>query len=106
MVNTWLDLFENTRGEYLARARSAAYKLLQTREWVTSDDIWLICPPPADINKKVMGAVFNSPEFEGTGEYIRTKRKTSHGRAIQKFKLSSQRRAISSTEGREFVDSH
>ncbi len=85
----WLELLEYHRGDYLEYARDAARWLLEERETITIDDVREICPPPPDINPCVMGAVFRTKDFEGTGEYVGSRRKTSHNRLVQRFRLAN-----------------
>ena len=86
-----LDLLEKKRHEWIAEARSFAIQLLNIRgnkndePIITSDDIWANCPPPSDINPKVMGAVFRkNAGFKPIG-YIQSKRKEAHGRPIREW---------------------
>jgi hypothetical protein len=85
----WLDLLETHRPDYLSEARDAARKLLETRESITVNDVRAICPPPADVDPRVMGALFRCKDFEATGEFVTSARSTCHHRPIQKFTLSS-----------------
>lgn len=84
----WLDLLEETRPDYLALARNAARKLLETQDTITINDVREVCPPPADIDPRVMGAVFRCADFEATGEFVLSSRTTCHRRPIQRFRLS------------------
>ncbi len=79
-----LEALEIARKEYLVRAREAAKSPLMGRV-VTVDDVRQICPPPKDIDPRVMGAIFNTPDWEATG-YIKSTRKTCHGRPIAQFR--------------------
>lgn len=87
MQQSFSFMNENKRA-WLDDARHMARKLLANREYITSDDIWAFCPPPGYINGKIMGSVFTTPDFESVG-FTRTKRASSHGRVIQKFRLKS-----------------
>ena len=52
--------FEETRKEYLAQARYAANKLYSSgKKELTVNDIREICPPPASVDPRVMGAIFS-----------------------------------------------
>ena len=84
----WLDLLEEHRPDYLALARDAARKLLETRPSITINDVREVCPPPADIDPRVMGAVFRCSDFEATGEFVLSSRTTCHRRPIQRFRLA------------------
>ena len=85
----WLDLLEAHRPDYLAAARAAARRLLETRPSITVNDIREVCPPPADIDPRVMGAVFRHRDFEATGEFVLSSRNTCHKRPIQRFALTN-----------------
>ena len=88
----WVTMLEEARGPYLDRARDAARNLLSDRESITINDVRSICPPPSDIDPRVMGAVFRHRDFEATGEFVLSSRETCHRRPIQKFTLSSHYR--------------
>ena len=83
---------EIARKEYLVRARVVAERLSKrlscrfgVRALVTVDNVRAYCPPPQDIDPRVMGAIFNTPDWEATG-YIKSTRKTCHGRPIAQFR--------------------
>ena len=88
----WLDLLEEHRPDYLAMARDAARKLLETRPAITINDVREVCPPPKGIDPRVMGAVFRHKDFEATGEFVLSNRSTCHNRPIQKFRLTNYAR--------------
>lgn len=86
-----LDLLEEKRHEWIKTARHFAFVLLRRREQyqsnpvVTSDDLWALCPPPSEINPKVMGAVFRkNAGFKPVG-YVPSKRKQAHARPIREW---------------------
>ena len=86
-----VDLLEEKRHEWIALARKYAFNLLsrrglhQSNPVVTSDDLWALCPPPSDINPKVMGAVFRkNAGFKPLG-YVPSKRKQAHARPIREW---------------------
>jgi hypothetical protein len=85
----WLDLLETHRPDYLTAARDAARKLLSERQSITINDVRDICPPPSDIDPRVMGAVFRHRDFEATGEFVLSSRNTCHRRPIQRFALTN-----------------
>lgn len=85
----WQEAFEEHRPDYLAEARSAARRLLETRPSITINDVREVCPPPADIDPRVMGAVFRHKDFEATGEFVLSSRNTCHRRPIQRFALTN-----------------
>ncbi len=86
-IPEWQEIHEMTKADFLRRAREAAVSLLKTRDTITIDDVREIVAPPKGMNPNVMGAVFKGPLFEGTGIYVKSKRKISHHRPIQKFRL-------------------
>tara|TARA_R100000458_G_C8030822_1_gene86385 strand:+ start:195 stop:506 length:312 start_codon:yes stop_codon:yes gene_type:complete len=86
-----LNLLEEKRHEWIAEARKFARQLLNMRSnqnpepTVTSDDLWVFCPPPSDINPVVMGAVFRkNAGFKPLG-FVQSKRKQCHGRPIREW---------------------
>lgn len=79
-------LFERHRGEWLAEARTAAMKLGETHPVVTINMVREICPPPSNVDPRVMGAVFPRKVWERLGYTVST-RKISHGRPIAQFRL-------------------
>lgn len=83
-----LRVLEATRKEYLEEARMAARKIALSSEskTCTVDEVREVCPPPKDIDGRVMGAIFNSKDWEMVG-FERSKRKTCHKRPISRFAL-------------------
>lgn len=94
MTQTQMGFYEQGKADYLQDARRVAKRLLVERGNITTDDIWTHCPPPKFINSKIMGQIFRSPDFEPTGNYVKSRRATSHGRAIQQFKLRGVREPV------------
>ena len=84
---SWQEILERTRAEYLSAARDAARRLLETRQSITINDVRDVCPPPGTIDQRVMGAVLRHRDFEATGEFVLSSRKTCHARPIQRFRL-------------------
>ena len=84
-----LPLFEQNRAQWLAAARAAAEKLGREQTTVSIDDVRAVCPPPANIDPRVNGAIFNSKRWELVG-YRQSDRKTCHGRPIGVFRLKLQ----------------
>lgn len=83
-----LPLFEANRAEWLAKARATAERLAAGGKTITIDMVRAECPPPADVDPKVMGAVFRPlGKWIKTG-YVQSFRKASHGRAVAQFKLN------------------
>ncbi|MFA6335617.1 MAG: hypothetical protein WCX48_08705 [Bacteroidales bacterium] len=82
-----MGLFETTRKDFLSNCRWIAKKIAERKGNVTIDDIRDEVKIPLNIDGRVMGAVFNTPEFVKTG-YTLTKVKSSHGRPIAVFRLA------------------
>lgn len=81
-----LPLFEETRDEWLARARWWARRLGDSGHEVTIDDVREQCPPPAGFDPRVMGAVFRGAEWECV-RYQKSHRAQCHKRPIGVFLL-------------------
>ena len=88
----WIALLEAHRPDYLAEARAAARRLLESRASITINDVREVCPPPADKDPRVLGAVFRHRDFEATGEFVLSSRNTCHKRPIQRFALTNYAR--------------
>jgi len=86
-------LFEQHREDWLTSARTVAEQMCVRNGTATTDDIWAHCPPPSDVDPRVLGAVFKTSQFEATGIYRKSGRSTSHHRPIQVFRLARTRRA-------------
>lgn len=86
MTEYWRELLEAARGEWLDRARAMARQIAIKRGVVTSDDLWKACPPPAEVDPRVMGAVFQKEEFTQVG-YVKSKRTACHKRPIGQWVL-------------------
>jgi hypothetical protein len=78
--------FENPRLEWLANARAAARRIAREKGTVTIDEVRECCPPPADADPRVMGAVMQPREFVLI-KFVESRRKACHGRPIGLFKL-------------------
>ena len=91
-LEDWLSLLETHRPDYLTLARDAARELLAERPSITINDVREVCPPPADIDGRVMGAVFRHKDFEATGEFVRSSRGECNHRPIQRFALTNYAR--------------
>ena len=63
-----LQLLEETRTTYLFRARTVAFQLYyELRRPICVDDIRKVCPPPSDIDPRVMGAIFSGKDWLPVG---------------------------------------
>jgi hypothetical protein len=81
-----MNLFETTREAFLGNCRWIARRIAEKQGYATIDDVRKNVTIPLGIDGRVMGAVFNTPDWEKTG-YTTTKVKSSHGRPIAIFKL-------------------
>ena len=81
-----LPLFEQTRGDWLTEAREVARRLAAENGEVTINDVRAICPPPKEIDGRVMGAVFTRKDFIRIG-FQNSDRKECHGRPVCIFAL-------------------
>lgn len=89
MTQAALDLYEVHRADFLRAARAAADKHLEENETITIDDVREVCPPPAGIDPRVYGAVFNTDDYECVG-YRKSTRKECHNRPIGIFRKKSK----------------
>ena len=85
-LQTVMDLFETTREDYLAEARLAADALANERGIITVNDVREMCAPPANIDPRVMGAIFKSKAWQKVG-YMSSSR--AHMRPIAMFRRAS-----------------
>jgi hypothetical protein len=80
-----LPLFEEHRGDWLAHARATARHLAADRD-ITIDDVRQLCPPPENIDPRVMGAVFAGNDWRCL-RYVSSHRGVCHKRPIGLFRL-------------------
>ena len=59
-----LSLLERTRAEYIALARQVADALSLSQDTFTADDVTALCPVPAGMDGRVMGAVLTVHRYE------------------------------------------
>lgn len=85
---SWQEILELHRAEYLSQARDIARELLETRPSITVNDIRDRLGPPKNVDPRIMGAVLRHRDFEPTGEFVLSSRKTCHARPIQRFRLT------------------
>lgn len=80
--------FDETRGPWLNQARAAAKRLAASNGTVTIDQVRDVCPPPDDVDPRVMGAVLRTgKDFVRIG-YCTADRPESTGRQIAIFRLA------------------
>ncbi len=81
-----LEAFEEHRPDWLSRARAVATRVCLEQGFATVDDVRQSCPPPKDVDPRIMGAIFNHKAFRPT-EPVNSSRAKCHKRPIKKFKL-------------------
>lgn len=83
-----LPLFEEHRAPWIERARIAAERIAQGGKIITIDMVRAECPPPSDVDPRVMGAVFRPLGKWLKVGYVQGFRTASHGRPVAQFKLN------------------
>lgn len=78
-------MFEESRKDWLESARTAAFSLGAGGRVITIDDVREVCPPPDDVDPRVMGAVFTRSDWECVG-YQRSRRSACHSRPVGQFR--------------------
>ena len=79
------DLFEKTRKEFLQNCRWVAIRIAKEHGgYANIDQVREQVTTPKNVDPRVYGAVFNTPDFEKTG-YKQSTRKINHGRPISIF---------------------
>ena len=88
-----LGRFEERESRWMARARQRMVELYHDRRrlfgelaCVCSDDVWDLCPPPADVHPSVMGPVFRGGLFVQAG-WRASQRPSAHARVIRTYRL-------------------
>jgi hypothetical protein len=61
---TVLDLFAQSKVQWLADARQTARELLKTRDEITIEDVLEVCPKPSYLHRNTVGSVFHSGDFK------------------------------------------
>lgn len=82
-----LPLQEETHGPWIEKARVVARQLARERGAVTIDDVREVCPPPAGVDGRVMGAVFRPRKDWECVDYRKSWRRECHGRPVGIFVL-------------------
>lgn len=95
------DLFKDVKTTWLEKARSEARKLLERREYVTSEDVTFVCPLPRYLHHNSIGAIFQHTDFQMVGTTL-ARRPSSHGRLIRKWALKNPPVPTRSWHGTEF----
>lgn len=82
-----LRILEETRQSYLIDARVVAEQIARRGDGTcTVDSVRQECPPPENIDGRLMGAIFNTTDWEHYG-YERSDRATCHKRPISRFRF-------------------
>lgn len=82
-----LEALEIARIEYLAHARVIAVKLAKEQGGlVTAYDVREVCPPPEDIDHRVMGAVLKGPEWEPHGFIENPRKGWGYNHPVRRFR--------------------
>jgi hypothetical protein len=81
--------FEEHRGDWLELARAEAWRLGDKGQVITIDDVRDACPPPDDVDPRVMGAVFTKRHWECVG-YQRSRRAVCHSRPVGQFRRKAK----------------
>lgn len=85
--NSIAPLFERGKSSsWLEAARNFAIELGRKNPYVTIDMVREECPPPDEIDPRIMGVVFTKKIWERVG-YTSGSRSVSHGRPICQFRL-------------------
>lgn len=85
-----LGILEQSQPEWLAMARAVARDLASSGGVVTVNDVREKCPPPPGSDPRIMGAIFNTREWERVGVQ-RSGRRVCHARPISTFRLKGIR---------------
>lgn len=83
---TMSSLFTSEKERWIDEARSTARLLLQTRDYITIEDVLRECPRPSYLHRNTTGAVFGRG-FRSVG-FVKSKSPTAKGRWIQQWALS------------------
>ena len=81
-----LDALEVARAGWVTKARNWAEAFCRMHGSVTTDDLHAYCPPPTDIDPRVLGCIMRAPLFRAT-EFVNSCRPESHHRPIRVFVL-------------------
>lgn len=83
------DLFADPKAAWLEKARGEARKLLERKEYITSEEVTAVCPLPRYLHRNTIGGIFHHPDFQVVG-YTMARRPSSNGRLIRKWALVRQ----------------
>lgn len=96
---------ERQHADWLEQAQDAITKLSLSRESgiVSSDDVWDICPPPAGVEPRAMGAVWQPRDRWQKVGFVPSRRGVNHKRPIMQWRylrLENIRQAMSTSDTR------
>lgn len=82
-------LLQECRKGFISLARKVAIQIAMNRgdRTITIDDVREQCPPPGNIDPRVMGAVFSEPDVWEFVGFERSARTVCHKRPISRFRL-------------------
>jgi hypothetical protein len=80
-----LDGLEAARQDYVLEAREFAVQYAKQRGEISINEIRECCPPPADINPAVLGAILRGKQWEPVG-YTTAKHPDAHARVIRTYR--------------------
>ena len=85
-VQEVLPFFEAgaVRKAYLAKARAVAWRLGAKGAFVCVDDVRCVCPPPEDLDPRLMGAIFMGRDWVVV-DRLNSHRRMSHNRPVAIF---------------------
>lgn len=82
------DLFKQPKMAWTEEARNEARKLLEHREYITSEDVTAVCPLPRYLHPNTIGGVFRHADFQMVGVTL-ARRPSSNKRLIRKWALKN-----------------
>jgi hypothetical protein len=94
------DLFKQPKIAWLEKARAEARKLLERKEYITSEEVTEVCPLPRYLHRNTIGGIFQHPDFQVVGVTF-ARRPSSNSRLIRKWALRNPvvpRKAFSNVE--------
>jgi len=82
-----LRILEDSRKSYLMDARGIAEEIARNGDGTcTVNNVRERCPPPEELDGRVMGAIFSTSDWEHLG-YERSDRAACHKRPISRFRF-------------------
>jgi hypothetical protein len=82
-----LPFQQKANPEYVAKLQATMQAFAADGREVTIDDAWDICPPPPNVDPRILGAAFYPKKlWLGVG-HCKSRRKINHGRPVAKWRL-------------------